>query len=197
MGGFRGWAAWGALGVALAAACGGGEQAADEAAHRYARARGAVVAKIDGTAIGVEQVSELVASTGLPPREALARLEEEYLLAREAQRRGYGRSRAALADEKRALVETLLKGTVEQLRAEDLPADEVHARFEAVAPQMGLPLASFAQHEPAVRAQLLLEKRKEALERLTKSLRDSIGVKLSEPEVQKLLSDPAFWREGP
>jgi hypothetical protein len=186
-----------ALLLSLAFACrGSGGQDGEALADGSARARGALVAKVNGATIGVDQVRELTQSTGLSPRAALTRLEEEQLLAEEARRRGYGRSSATSEDVKRALVQALLADTVEKLRPEDIPLSEVRARFDSVAQRAGLAAGSFAEHEAAVRAQLLLEMQKVALEKLTAELRARIGVTLSEPEVQQLLSDSRFWGES-
>jgi hypothetical protein len=182
--------------LSLLVACGGSERGGEGGSGGSAHARGALVAKVDGAAIGVEQVRELCASTGLPPREALLRLEEEQLLLAEAARRGYGRAPATDQALKRALVQALLLATVESMRAEDVPSAEVQERFDSVAKHSGLPPETFPEHERAVRAQLLLEKRRAAVEQLAARLHDQIGVKLSEPEVQKLLNDPAFWGES-
>jgi hypothetical protein len=184
-----------ALVLSLLVACGEGERG-HAGSGGSAHARGALVAKVDGAAIGLEQVRELCAGTGLSPREALLRLEEEQLLLAEAARRGYGRASATDQALKRALVQALLAATVESLRPEDLSAAEVQERFDSVAKHSGLLPETFSEHEGAVRAQLLLEKRRAAVEQLAARLRDQIGVKLSEPEVQKLLNDPAFWGES-
>jgi hypothetical protein len=167
-----------------------GDQAAGEA-----RARGALVAKVDGAAIGLDQVRELVAR-GLTPRVALQRLEEEQLLAREAARRGYGRADLVEHEVKRALVQALLAETVERIRPEDIPLREVQQRFDEVAERNHLAPERFAEQEREVRKQLVLERRKAELDKLTATLRDRIGVQLSEAEVDRLLSDPAFWGEG-
>jgi hypothetical protein len=179
--------------VSLCFGCSGREHEGQELAN--ARARGALVAKVDGASIGLDQVRELV-DRGLPPRVALQRLEEEQLLAREAARRGYGGSAALEQELKRALVQALLAQTVELVRAEDISAQEVRKRFDEVASANRLAPESFKEHELEVRKQLLEERRTLELNKLTASLRDRIGVRLSEAEVDKLLSDPAFWGEG-
>jgi hypothetical protein len=181
------------LALVVLSGCGGARDPEGTAAGNL-RARGAVAAKVDGAAIGLDQVRELAEKGGLAPRVALERLEDEQLLANEAARRGYGRPDLTERAVKRALVQALLAETVERLRAQDIPASEVRERFDQVA---GANLApeSFEQHEGEVREQLLLERRKAALERLGKELRDRIGVRLDEAEAQKLLSDPAFWGE--
>lgn len=189
---------WGALSllalVACCSGCPGREHDTGESATR-ARARGVLVAKVEGAAIGLDQVRELV-DQGLTPRVALQRLEEEQLLAREAARRGYGGSELLEQEVKRALVQALLAQTVERVGPKDIPEQEVHKRFESVAKVSGLPPESFAEHEAEVRKQLLQERRTLELNKLTESLRDRIGVKLSEEDVGKLLSDPTFWGEG-
>jgi len=186
-----------ALLLSLACACGGNSgQDGQALAGAKTRARGALLAQVNGAAIGVDQVRELSLSTGLAPHVALTRLEEEELLAREAVRRGYGRTNATKEDVKRALVQALLKETLETLRPEDVPFSEVRARFDSVAGQNQIPADSFDKYEGAVREQLVLEKQKVALEKLSSELSARFGVRLSEPEVQKLLSDAAFWGES-
>jgi hypothetical protein len=183
----------GLLALVVLSGC-GGERGAEGTAAGKLRARGAMVAKVDGAAIGVDQVRELAEKGGLSPRVALERLEDEQLLAGEAARRGYGRPDLTEQAVKRALVQALLAETVEHLRMQDIPAAEVRARFDEVG-RGKLAAESFAEHEAEVREQLLLERRKAALERLGRELRDRIGVRLDEAEVQKLLGDPAFWGE--
>lgn len=182
------------LALVLLSGCGGGDDPDGKAAGKL-RARGGVVAKVDGAAIGVDQVRELAQQRGLAPRVALERLEDEQLLVSEAARRGYGRPDLTERAVKRALVQALLAETVDRIRAEDVPAAEVRARFDKVAGAAQRSPESFAAHEAEVRAQLLLERRQAVLERLNQELADRIGVKLDETEVQKLLSDPAFWGE--
>jgi DNA-binding transcriptional regulator YhcF (GntR family) len=182
--------------LGLAVGCGGVETGEQPGLRGKAQARGALVAKVNGGAIGLEQVRELSASTGLSPREALARLEDEQLLADEAARRGYGRSHQLDEPLKRALVQALLAQTIDAMRAQDVPPSEVRARFDSVAAKNGLSADTFQRHEKEVRAQLLMEKQKAAFEQLTEKLRSQIGVKLSEQEVQKLLADPVLWGES-
>ena len=49
----------------------------DDSPTTRARARGVVVAKVNGASIGMEQVRELMTSTGLGARDALGRLPVE------------------------------------------------------------------------------------------------------------------------
>lgn len=182
------------LALVVMAAC-GGERGADGSQAGQSRARGARVAKVNGAEIGVDQVRELAERAAVTPRVALERLEDEQLLASEAARRGYGRPDLTEQAVKRALVQALLAKTVESVRAQDIPAADVRARFDEVARGSKLRPESFAEHEQAVREQLLMERRKLALERLSQELRDRIGVRLDEAQVQKLLSEPAFWGE--
>ncbi len=184
-----------AMGVLVLLSGCAGERDSGEAGAGKLRARGAVVAKVDRATIGVEQVRELAERTGVAPRVALERLEDEQLLASEAARRGYGRPDLTEQAVKRALVQALLAKTVEGLRAQDIPLADVRARFDEVAKEAKLAPEAFAEQERAVREQLLTERRKLALERLSQELRDRIGVRLDEAEVQKLLSDPVFWGE--
>jgi hypothetical protein len=162
-----------------------------------AKARGAVVAHVDGAAIGLDEVRELCARTGLTPRDALARLEDERLLAREAAARGYQHTASVSEEARRALVQALLAQEVEAGHGPaDIALSEVRARFDAAAPRMHLSPDAFPTYEPEIREQLASEARKLALERLLAGLRKSFQVQLDEPKVQKLLSDPSFWSGG-
>jgi hypothetical protein len=185
-----------ALLLSLASACPGAQQDQGERVASGA-ARGAVVAQVDGVPIGLDEVRELCERTGLAPREALARLEDERLLTRVAAERGYQRA-AAVADEgRRALVQALLARDVEAGRGpRDIPLAEVRARFDDAAPRLHLSEDAFPGYEQEIREQLAGEARKLRLEQLLAELRRSFPVQLDEPKVQKLLSDPAVWGGG-
>jgi hypothetical protein len=183
---------WAALLVAIAA-CGGesGSSAADR--QRQSRACGSVVATVNGSPIGIEDVRELVLHTGLSPREALARLEDALLVEQAAAKRPTG-DVAAARETRRVLVQVLLAHTVEQeVRPERIPIEQVRERFEQVRGRLNLSAGSFAQHEQAIREQLTIEQRKLALEKLITELRASTKVVLDEAEVQKALSSPSLW----
>lgn len=118
----------------LAVGCGGADT--DRAAtvkHEKTQARGPVVATVDGDPISLSEVQELVDATGLSPREALERLENERLLAMYAEQRGYGQDANARRELERARARALLANAVEKGTApEDMPAAEVQARFETI-----------------------------------------------------------------
>jgi len=116
-------------------ACGGAEPevGTSRVKRQTTEARGPVVAVVDGDPISVSEVQELVDATGLTPREALARLEDERLLALYAEQRGYGQDAASQRELKRARARALLAGAVEQGRAPaDVSAAEVEKRFESI-----------------------------------------------------------------
>jgi hypothetical protein len=174
-----------------------GDGAGERAAREPSRARGAVVARVNGTPIGLEQVRELAQTAGLSPREALSRLEEAVLLEHEAEQRGYQRSALVEQEQRRALVRALLVEAVEaKVRPEDVPEAELRARFDSERVRLGFTAESYSEHAPAVRRQLVLEKRKAALEALLSQLRAATGVRLDEEQVRKLLADPALWGAG-
>jgi len=78
-------------------------------------AHGPVIATVDGTAITVGEVEDVVRRTGLSPREALTRLEEEVVLSRAAGEAGIDRSDPEVRDvERRAAVQALLAREIEE-----------------------------------------------------------------------------------
>ncbi len=125
----------------LAAVCGWGLtfcEGAPTETHRVVKtvqqsADGVVVARVNGETITLSEVEELSRAANLAPAQALARLEEERLLAAYAEQQGYGQDAQAAREIKRARVRALLKTAVEQGSApEDVPQAEVQARFETV-----------------------------------------------------------------
>jgi hypothetical protein len=180
----------------LLCACGGdgaGERAAPDRMH----ARGPVVARVQGTPIGLEQVRELSQATGLSPRDALSRLEDAVLLQLQAEQLGYQRSELVQQEARRALVQALLARTIEaEARPEDVPDAELRGRFERERVRLGIPAESYPEQVPALRRQLALERRKAALEALLGELRAAARISLDEAQVRKLLADPALWGAG-
>lgn len=180
----------------LVGAC-GGDGALERAAPGRSHARGPIVARVQGTPIGLEQVRELSQAKGLTPREALSRLEDAVLLQHEAEQLGYQRSELVQQEARRALVRALLAEAVEaEVRPDNVPDAELRARFESERVRLGIPAASYSEHLPALRQQLALERRKAALEALLGELRAVTPVSLDEAHVRKLLADPALWGAG-
>ena len=104
--------------------------AAKQAEHS---ASGVIVARVNGEPITLAEVEELAQATELTPAEALARLEEERVLAAYAQEKGYAQDAQAARELKKARVRAILKVAVEQGTApEDVTQAEVAARFEKV-----------------------------------------------------------------
>ncbi|MFI5306520.1 MAG: peptidyl-prolyl cis-trans isomerase [Polyangiales bacterium] len=111
----------------------------DEAGGRGQKARGSavvggqVVSTVDGHPITVAEVEELV-HAGLPPREALVRLQAERVLMTEAGRRGFGADPAVEQVARQALVQTLIAAEADAVRitAQDIKEayDKNKARFE-------------------------------------------------------------------
>ncbi|HEX6242728.1 MAG TPA: hypothetical protein VFZ61_17565, partial [Polyangiales bacterium] len=93
-----------AIGLLMLAACpGAGPE--DEGAGAASVARGPLVGRVDASPIGLDEVRELCAATGLAPLDALRRLEDERLLTRAAAVRGYDKNGVVLAEVKRAEVQ--------------------------------------------------------------------------------------------
>ena len=133
------------LGAALAFACSGREAAGGDELGLGA-ARGAVVARVDGAPIGLDEVRELCERTGLAPRAALERLVDERLLAHAALARGYQRSRQVAREGQRAGVQALLAAAVERGNLpEEVPLAEARERFDRVAARDKLEPSSFAR----------------------------------------------------
>ncbi len=108
-----------ALGLVLLwSACGEGASPGSSGAGLAARATGPVVARVNGDPIGLDEVRTVCASSGLSPEQALARLEDERLLAQYAEARGYG-----------ALVSRL---ELERARARALLEQAVDARAQGL-----------------------------------------------------------------
>jgi hypothetical protein len=184
------------LGSALVGAC-RGREAASGGELGPASARGAVVARVDGAPIGLDEVRELCERTGLAPRAALERLVDERLLVRAALARGYQQSSQVAQEGQRAEVQALLAAEVERGNAPpEIPLAEARERFDRVAARDKLEPATFASYEHEIRAQLSSERKQAALERLITAARKSVDVRLDEAKVQTLLSDPALWGGG-
>ena len=173
------------------------DPARERGAQASSQARGPVVARVQGTAIGLEQVRELAEATGISPREALAMLEDALLLEQHARQRGYDRSELVVAETQRALVRALLAETVEaEVTPESIDQDDLRERFANERPRLGLPADSFPKYEEQLRQQVTLERRSLAVERLANQLRSKYGVSLDEAKVHKLLADPSLWGGG-
>ncbi|MDB4991677.1 MAG: hypothetical protein JWN04_6855 [Myxococcaceae bacterium] len=99
-----------ALLLALLTAC---EARRDAAAAPHGGALGQAAALVDGEAISLDEVRALCAASGLSPRQALARLVGERLLARYAEQRGYGELPEVQQGVERARVQALLALEVE------------------------------------------------------------------------------------
>jgi parvulin-like peptidyl-prolyl isomerase len=116
------------FGIALSVgACGGRDQApsaADEK-HGTATVGGGVVSTVDGHPITLHDVQELV-KAGLSAPDALARLQAERLLMADAERRGYGATRAVEQVAEQARVQALLAAEADAVTLTD---DEVRAAY--------------------------------------------------------------------
>jgi hypothetical protein len=116
-------------------ACGAPEAAEDAGAARErgaSRIGGQVVATVDGHPITLGEVEAVASETGLSPRDALRRLEDEQLLAAHAEASGDGDGAREVEDAaRRAAVQAFLEVHVERAIAPGaVPADAVAARYE-------------------------------------------------------------------
>lgn len=175
----------------------GGDGAGERATPRRSHARGPIVARVQGTPIGLEEVRELAQATGLSPRDALSRLEDAVLLQQKAEALGYQRSGLVQREARRALVRALLEEAVEaRVRPESIPEADLRARFDSERARLGIDAEAFDEHVPELRRQLALERRKATLEALLRELRAGTAVSLDEARVRTLLADPALWDTG-
>lgn len=126
------------------------ETSASERPLDEAPRAGEVVATVDGVAITRDEVEDVARRTGLTPREALTRLEEEVVLYRAATAAGIDEHAPEVLDvSRRAAVQALLADRIEApIRPETLPAAEVEAR-------MAHDAAMFAQPERRASVHLL------------------------------------------
>lgn len=106
-----------------------------------ARAEGPIVATVDGVDISLREVEDVVRRTGLSPRQALTRLEEEVVLARAAEAEGMGDDDPEVRDvERRAAVQALLAREIEErIRPETIPDEEVAERLLRDLPMFAQP----------------------------------------------------------
>lgn len=121
--------------VLLLAGCPGGEDdaggAAPSAREGDAEVGGEVVATVDGVPIGLDDVRRVLREGDLRPREALARLEEEELLAAEARRRGYRDDPAVRYAARKAMVQALLEREIERaITPATIPEERVREQYE-------------------------------------------------------------------
>lgn len=121
--------------LALVAACDGGAPAAPEAGARArggARVGGDVVATVDGHAITIDEVAAAARAAGVSPELALARLEEEAILAAEAERAGLADDPEVRRATRRAAVQALLARSVEaEITADTIDRAELEAALDA------------------------------------------------------------------
>jgi hypothetical protein len=185
------------LAMLLLVLCACEGSAASRPRQSSAQARGQVVARVQGSAIGLEQVRELARATGLSPREALTRLEDALLLEQRAVAEGYQQSAGVAREAQRALVRALLAETVEaENTPESIPVAQVRERFESERERLGLSAANYPQYAQDLRAHMLVERRRQAFDKLVARLRTGARVVLDEAEVQRLLSDSKIWGAG-
>lgn len=123
-----------ALALALAlVACGGDEperRARAPVAEELSALAGPVVATVNGTVITLGEVEDVVRRTGLSPRDALTRLEEEAVLVGAAGEPDEDARREAADVARRAAVQALIVRDIEErIRPDTLDAEAVRARL--------------------------------------------------------------------
>lgn len=118
--------------AALASCAGRTEDTAEpERVRGRATVGGQVVSTVDGHAITLADVQHAVASTGVEPRVALRRLQDELILARAARRAGFAEDPAVRRAARQARVQALLAREVEaRHRPEDVDEATLAQRFE-------------------------------------------------------------------
>ncbi|MCA9581529.1 MAG: hypothetical protein KC416_07020, partial [Myxococcales bacterium] len=94
-----------------------------------------VLSTVDGRPISVQRVQELVAATGLGPKEAVRRLQAEELLASEAKRRGFGDLPEVRMVGRRAAAQKLLEVVVEEPNGpKTFSDDRIRDEYETMKP---------------------------------------------------------------
>jgi hypothetical protein len=140
-------ALWPALALALAPLPGcdgpGKDQRRTAQPRADARVGGAVISTVDGHAITIGDVQDLVSNSGLAPEEALRRLQAERLLMLEAERREFGRVSAVGEVGRQARVQALLAAATETASVSD---EEVRAAYEKARGRFERPERRVAVH---------------------------------------------------
>jgi hypothetical protein len=148
-----------ALAIVISACSGAG--AGDGDADRPARAGqpdrpvaerepapvGRVVSTVDGAPITVDEVELVARETGLAPRDALRRLQEERALSARATAAGLADDPEVVGAARRASVRALLASRVEgEVGPDDVAADAIAARYEAERARFARPERRRATH---------------------------------------------------
>ncbi|MFW5924898.1 MAG: peptidyl-prolyl cis-trans isomerase [Myxococcota bacterium] len=147
----QGVGAWGArvvLGLGLLFGCADeAHRGGTEPAEGDARVGGRVVSTVDGEPITAAEVARGAREAGLEPRVALRRLQQAILLAREAERRGYGTRPAVRRAQRKAAVQSLLEREVERaVSPEDVSEEGIRRAFEARRDSLARPERRASQH---------------------------------------------------
>ncbi len=172
--------------LAAAAGCGAEDPLEPQRHHgRPASADDQVVAVVEGEPIHLSRVQQLSGELGLPPREVLDGLIEMTLLAHEAERRGLmGAPRVRVVYEK-ALVQKLLQVEVEDRIPEDsVGVQDIRAYYAAHYGNRGLLIEDVWRE---IWAQIVADRRREALQALVIRLRSTTDVKVDEENVLRYL----------
>jgi len=140
------------------------------------KGKGGVVAEVDGMPIYASQVEEAGRDAGLSPPEALSRLIEEAVMAREAAAKGLLSDKDVVGSWKKALVQKALEAEVEGRVPEDsVTLEDIQKYYAANFANRGLLLEQVWKD---IRLQILVERRnlvyKELLKRLESEHADEI-----------------------
>jgi hypothetical protein len=182
--------------VAALVACGGAQVDEGTSPETQGKARGAIAAKVNGDAIGTEEVQALAAAANLTPEAALKRLIEERLLAQYAEARGYGSWEVVRTETARARVRALLEEAVEKsVGPESISNKQIAERFENVRKRLPQD-AKLEEWESRLREQLVLEARQKRVEQLVKELRARTEVVYDEKAIQEAFPKEAALGSG-
>lgn len=151
-----------------------------------------VVATVRGTRVTAGEVVALAREAGLAPRGALDRLIGEALLAKEAERRGYGRNPEVLVGAQRAAVRALLTAQVVRAVPESSVTDEqVATAFEAQRARFTRPEVRTAVHVLLPLAADASEARIAAARRLAERAVSELLAEGPEVVLARYTADPA------
>jgi parvulin-like peptidyl-prolyl isomerase len=175
-------------GVLLAAAgCGddaGGGGGSGPRVQGDARIGGQVVSTVDGVAITVDDVRRRAEVGRIAPREALRQLQDDMLLAAEAERRGLGRDPRVVQDARRAAVQALLREQVEA----SIPESSIEP--DAIARAYQRHLDQFQQPERRASKHVLVRVPPDAPPEADRAARARIEGLLTEV---RAVPDPTAW----
>lgn len=132
--------------------------------------KGGVVAEVNGIPIHASQVEEAAVEAGVSPREALSRLIDEILIAREAAEMGLLLDRDVIGYWKKAMVQKSLEAEVEARVPEDsVTLEDIKKYYAANFAGRGILLEQVWKD---IRLQILIERRNMVYQELVKRLEE-------------------------